>query len=101
MFAECVWRKQEQFVLNHNDSPTIKPNGNCKSKNPERLFLPLFSLIQGKCLQIFALLWELIMDKIKFKNLSGWLKLAAIVAWIIAGGWVLGFLLVIIAFAIY
>lgn len=45
-------------------------------------------------------LWELIM-KIKFKNLSGWLKLAAIVSWIIASVWVLSFLLVIIAFAIY
>ena len=27
------------------------------------------------------------MEKIKFENLSGWLKLASIVGWIVAGGW--------------
>jgi len=27
------------------------------------------------------------MEQIKFKNLSGWLKLSAITAWIIAGCW--------------
>lgn len=38
------------------------------------------------------------MNKIKFKNLSGWLKLAAIVAWIIAGAYALAFLFVIVGF---
>ena len=41
---------------------------------------------------------ELIMNKIKFKNLSGWLKLAAIVAWIIVSVWVLSFLLIVVGF---
>lgn len=32
------------------------------------------------------------MEKIKFENLSGWLKFGAIVSWIVAGGWALGLL---------